>query len=400
MSSPLTASARPLDPQFTFILSFICAITIGNLYIVQPLLAEMATEFGTSPSSIGTVATLAQVGYGIGVLLVVPLGDLVERRALMLWLLSGVTASLLLAGFAPHLSVLACASLFIGFSTVVPQVILPYAASLAPDRERASVLGTIQSGLLIGILLARTVAGTIGEFTGWRSVYFVAAGMSVLIAIGIRARFPRQEVGARMSYARVLASMGTLMRRHSTLRRVSLSGAMNFAVFSSFWTVLSFLLKDSFGYGPAVVGLFGLVGVIGALAASVAGKLSDRRGTNYTQRLSLIVTLASFVLYLFAGHSIVLLVVGVLVMDAGVQANHVSCQAEVFSLDATARSRLNGLYMFSRFTGGALGSLLGAWAWSHWGWAGVCGTSIALCILAFIPIVIPVRVPVTREGGF
>lgn len=282
--------------------------------------------FATSPERAGAVVTLGQVGYGLGVLLIVPLGDLRERRALILVLFAGVTAGLLAAAAEPSLLVLVLASLAIGVFTVIPQIVMPYAASIAPDNRRASVIGTVQSGLLIGILLARTVSGTIASAAGWRAVFVVAAALGVVMAVVVWARLPRQEVSAKLSYQQVLASMLTLLAREPVIRRVGLSGAANFAVFSGFWTTLPFLLNSRYGYGPGAAGVFGLVGVVGALSARYGGRLSDARGPRYTQKLSLL-----------------------------------------------------------RFLGGAAGSAVSAFAWNHGGWPAYCISGVVLCALACVP---------------
>ena len=370
------------------LLSLIAAITVGNLYLAQPLLAELEHVFAASPAAAGAVVTLGQVGYGLGVLLIVPLGDLRERRQLMLVLFAGCTVGLVASALAPSLPLLIAASFAVGVFTVIPQIIMPYAASIAPDDRRASVIGTVQSGLLVGILLARTVSGTIASFAGWRSVFIVAAVLGLAMAALVWAKFPRQAPSAKLTYRETLVSMLSLLAREPVLRRVGLSGAANFAVFSGFWTTLPFLIHSAYGYGPGAAGVFGLVGVVGAASARYGGRLSDLRGPQFTQKLSLVVTLASFALFVFADVSLVPLVAAVIVLDAGCQANHISCQAEAFTLDPTARSRINGIYMFLRFLGGAAGSAISAFAWNHGGWHAYCVSGAVLCVLAFVPYVI------------
>jgi predicted MFS family arabinose efflux permease len=391
---------RAMDRGLLVLLSVIAAITVGNLYIAQPLLAEIGHSFRASESAAGSVVTLSQVGYGLGVLFIVPLGDLLERRRLILALLAGVTASLLLAASAPSLSFLAVASLLVGITTVVPQIAIPYAASIAPDSKRASVLGTVQGGLLLGILLTRTFSGGTASIAGWRSVFVAAAALCALLWAAVLLRFPRQRVEARLSYPRAIASMLGLLSREPALLRVSLIGALNFAVFTSFWTTLPFLLEASYGRGPAAAGMFGIVGVVGALAASFAGRLFDRKGARFAQLLSLLVTLVSFAAFSLGAHQLAWLVIGVAVMDAGVQATHIACQAEAFAIDPAARSRINGVYMFLRFAGGAVGSALGVACWSRWGWAGFCvsGAACALASLAPLAFVRP-RLPYELESG-
>lgn len=375
------------DSRLILLLSLIAAITVGNLYLAQPLLAELEHVFRAGPGAAGAVVTLGQVGYGLGVLLIVPLGDLRERRQLMLVLFAGCTVGLLVSAAAPTLLVLIAASFAVGVFTVIPQIIMPYAASIAPDDRRASVIGTVQSGLLVGILLARTVSGTIASVAGWRAVFVVAAVLGLAMAALVWAKFPRQAPTAKLSYRATLVSMLKLLWREPVLRRVGLSGAANFAVFSGFWTTLPFLISSAYGYGPGAAGVFGLVGVVGAASARYGGRLSDLRGPQYTQKLSLVVTLASFALFAFADCSLVPLVAAVIVLDAGCQANHISCQAEAFTLDANARSRINGIYMFLRFLGGAVGSAVSALAWKRGGWHAYCVSGAVLCVLAFVPYV-------------
>jgi predicted MFS family arabinose efflux permease len=369
------------------LISFICAVAVGNLYYIQPILVEVAGELHASSDQVGLLAMWAQVGYGVGVLLLVPLGDVLERRRLIVVLLCAVATALAAAGCAGSLAGLTLANMLIGVTTVTPQILIPYAASLATPAQRATVLGTIQSGLLVGILLARTFAGFVAAWLGWRAIYFVASGLSVALACLVRYALPRQAQGVQVRYGALLKSMPVLLRQQPVLRRAAWVSALNFSTFSAFWTTLAFLLDDAYHMGPAVVGLFGVVGVAGALAASAAGRLSDRHGPAYAQRVSCWVTLCAFAVFLAGPYSMVALVAGVVLMDAGVQAAHIACQAEVFSLAAQARSRLNGLYMFFRFAGGAAGSYLGAWAWRLLQWPGVCVLCMVLCAasLACVP---------------
>jgi predicted MFS family arabinose efflux permease len=368
--------------KITALISFICAVAVGNLYFAQPILVLVGDALQATPSEVGWVATLAQVGYGLGVLFLVPLGDVLERRRLIVCLLCSVAVALAAAGRATTLSGLVWANFFVGVTTVSPQVLIPYAASLTAQAQRATVLGTIQSGLLVGILLARTVAGAVAAEWGWRAIFFIAAGLSLALALLVRLTLPVQPAGQRATYVALLRSMPELFAKNPGLRRVGAISALNFASFSAFWTTLAFLLADSYHYGPGVVGLFGIVGVAGALGASAAGRMADRRGTAAAQRLACIVTCVAFAVYLASPYSLAALVLGVVLMDAGVQAAHIACQAEVFALEPAARSRLNGIYMFLRFAGGAAGSLLGAWSWSVLRWPGVCLTGGLLSLAA------------------
>jgi predicted MFS family arabinose efflux permease len=374
-----------LDRGLLGLLSLIAAVSVGNLYLAQPLLVEMGRAFAVTPTSVGAVVTLGQVGYGTGVLLLVPLGDLLDRRRLILALLGGVVLALLCCGTAPTLGALCAASLGVGLCTVIPQVVVPYAASLAPDDQRASVLGTVQGALLVGILLSRTLSGGLATWVGWRGVYFAAALVCVALAAAVAARFPRQPTGVTLSYRGALASMLALAGE-PVLLRVSLASGLNFAVFTGFWTALPFLLQARYGQGTAAAGAFGLLGAAGAILARYVGRLADRRGTHFTQLISAAATLASFGAFVLGERGLGWLMLGVVVMDAAVQGVHIACQVEAFTVAPSARSRVNGVYMFIRFAGGALGSAVGAACWGRWGWAGVCASGAACALASLVPI--------------
>ena len=373
---------RPL----LLLLSLIAAVTVGNLYLSQPLLAVVGRAFHEPSSRVGWVVTLAQIGYGVGTLLLVPLGDLMERRRLLLILLGAVTTMLALAAGAPSLSWLLVASLCIGFTTIVPQVIIPYAASLASTGQRGSVLGVVQGGLLLGILLARVVSGAIGATAGWRMVFLGASILCGLLLALVAWTLPSQPVVMPGTYLSALSSMARLTRDQPVLRSTALMSGTSFGVFTSFWTVLPFLLESEYGKGPAFAGLFGLIGAAGALAAGLAGRLIDAKGARFTQVLTLSTTLLSFPAFVLGGHSLPALVVAVVLMDAGIQATHLACQAEALALDDTARSRINGVYIFVRLAGGAAGSAAGMAAYTRWGWSGFCGCALAFALASFVPL--------------
>src|SRR3954471_860089 len=255
-----------------------CGLAVANLYYAQPLLADMGRYFGTTDRRMGLVAMLSQVGYALGLLLFVPLGDRLERRSFILTMLGAVTVALLGVAVAPSFAWLSAASLAVGVTTITPQLLVPFAAHLADPEERGRVVGTVMSGLLIGILAARTISGLVGEYLGWRAMYGVAAAVMVALALAMRALLPRsQPEDSGMSYLGLLRSIGGLLREEPVLRQSCLFGAMSFGAFSAFWTTLAFFLaRPPYEYGSDVVGLFGLIGIAGAVAASVAGRLADR----------------------------------------------------------------------------------------------------------------------------
>ncbi len=336
-------------------------------------------------NSVGIAATVTQLGYAIGLLLIVPLGDAFERRRLIVTMLLAVTVALIATALAPSISWLTLACFAIGVTTVVPQLIVPLAASLAAPRERGRVVGTVMSGLLIGVLLARTVSGFIGAQFGWRAMYWIAAGMMLLLALALRMTLPPSRPRARLSYAQSLRSLGELLRTEPSIREMSIFGGMVFGAFSAFWSTLAFFLSTPpYHYGSEVVGLFGLVGVVGALAASLAGRLSDRIDARYITGGSIATTLLAFVTFWLFGQWLWGLIIGVILLDLGTQSNQISNQARVYSLNPEARNRLNTIYMVSYFVGGSLGTALGTYGWSVARWTGVCIVGVAMLMVAII----------------
>lgn len=362
-----------------------CALVVANIYYNQPLLAAIGGAFHLTPSTASLLATATQVGYTLGMLFVVPLGDMLERKRLMLLLLLGATGCLALAARAPGFAVLVGASVLLGITSAVPQLLVPMAAHLAPPAERGRVVGRIMSGLLLGILLSRTVSGYVGAHLGWRAVFGIGAGLMLALTALLAWRLPTDRPNFAGSYGALMKSLLTLVRDWPALRRSALVGGFLFASFSVFWTTLAFYLESpAHGYGSDVAGFFGLIGAVGALAASWAGKTADRKGPDYTIRLGIGLALLSFAVMGVAGGYLLGLVAGVILLDVGVQGAHISNQTAIFALVPEARSRLNTVYMTVYFTGGSLGSVLGGLAWMHGGWWGVCALGAALAGAALV----------------
>jgi predicted MFS family arabinose efflux permease len=362
--------------------------TVANLYYNQPLLAMLAQEFRASAHDTGLIPTLTQIGYALGILLFVPLGDLVERRRLIVTMLGCTAGALALAAVAPNLIWLVGASFAIGATAIAAQVMVPFAAQLAKPQERGKVVGTVMSGLLIGILLARTVSGFVGATLGWRSMYWLASALMVGLAIVMAKVLPRSQPSLQMDYPNLMRSLAHLVSQQPVLRQVSLIGAMSFGAFSAFWSTLAFLLEQPpYHYGSDVAGLFGLVGVVGASAAPVVGKLADRRSPRLTVGLGIAASTLSFIAFWALGYKIWGLVIGVILLDLGVQTTQISNQTSIYSLPAEIHSRLNALYIMFYFVGGALGSWLGAYSWSHWRWNGVCLLSLGLLTIAVMTFI-------------
>ena len=361
-------------------------LAVANNYYAQPLLADMGHYFGVSDRRMGLVAMLSQVGYATGLLLFVPLGDRLERRSFILVMLGAVTVALLGVAAAPSFAWLAAASLAVGITTITPQLLVPFAAHLAGPTERGRVVGTVMSGLLIGILAARTVSGLVGEYAGWRAMYGLAAAVMIALALALKKLLPRsQPEHSGMSYFGLLRSIGGLLRDEPILRQSCLFGAMSFGAFSAFWSTLAFhLARPPFGYPSGVVGLFGLVGIVGALAAPLAGRSADRRSPRWGIGAGLACVLLAYVVLYGAGGTLWGLVLGVILLDLGAQSAHISNQSRIYAIRPEARSRMNTAYMVASFVGGAAGSYGGAWGWGLAGWQGVCIVGLGMTTLGLL----------------
>jgi predicted MFS family arabinose efflux permease len=362
-------------------MAFSVGAIVANIYYIQPLLSAIATAFRISVPQVGTVAMLTQLGAALGMLLFVPLGDTKERRRLIVSLIVGESACLALMAAAQSFAWLALASFGIGLAASTVHIIVPFAAHLASPSRRGAVVGAVLSGLLFGILLARIFSGLLGAWLGWRAIYWFASVLMLLLAVLIRAGLPRSEPDLKLSWLSLIRSTADLIRTQPVLREAAILSAILFSAFSAFWTTLVFFLQTPpYHYGSAVAGVFGLVGVAGALCAPFVGRMADRYGARRNVLISLLVALTSFfVLYAFGRH-MPGLIVGVILLDIGVQSGHVSNQTRIYGLLPEARSRLNMVYMICFFIAGALGSYAGSVLWQQFGWAGVCGLGCVLLI--------------------
>ncbi len=365
--------SKSLSPWIVFILAVACGITVANLYWAQPLLDSISHTFDVSTTSAGLIVTLTQLGYAAGLVLLVPLGDVFERRKLMTAVLFISAVSLIIAAVSPNILIFFAASLAIGITSVVAQILVPFSATLALDHERGKVVGQVMSGLLLGILLARTLSGFIAAYAGWRAVFWVASVMIVILSFILIFALPINKPEVELSYSQLLKSVWELFKTEPLLRRRSLYGALVFANFSVVWTSLTFLLAHPpYNYNDAVIGLFGLVGASGATSANVAGRLADKGRTNSTTGFFLISILISFILMAFGTNMLIPLIAGIVILDLGVQGTHILNQSEIYKLSAEARSRLTTAYMTSFFIGGSIGSLTSAALFGIYGWLGVC----------------------------
>ncbi len=392
MSSANPTSAPRLSRQTLWLMSAACGISVANICYNQPLLGDFAAYFHATPAQVGWVAMASQAGYGLGLLFFLPLGDIRERTRLVMTLILLCATFLAATALAPTLGLLIAGNLLIGATAMSAQVLIPFAVELSPASHRSQTVGVMMTGVLGGILVGRTVGGILvgrtvggilGEYLGWRAVFGIAAGAMVLLALALRGRLPHRQPTVQMSYGQLLASLGQVLKTQPRLWRPSLVTALSFGSFTAFWTSLSFLMSEQFHRGATETGMFGLVGLVGALAATYAGKLADKRGATFTVTVSLVLTILSFLL-MEAWVAIPAIVIGVLLMDVGVQTVQVAEQGNVLALLPEARSRLNTLYMVARFIGGALGSLAGAYAWSLGRWPAVCAITIGLNVAALV----------------
>ena len=381
-------------------LGLACAVGVSTIYYNQPLLLEMAHTYHATAGHTGFVAVATQVGYAVGLLLFVPLGDVLERRALMMRMYGAVAVGLLLVAMAPTLAWLIAGSVLIGMLASVTHIVLPIAPDLVSHEQRGRAIGIVMTGLLLGILLARTFAGWVSRIHGWRYVFVVAAVLNATFVPLLWRVMPKLPPKQALKYSDAMRSLWTLFRAQPLLRESCVLGALVFASFSCFWTTLAFLLDSHYGLGPGVAGSFGVVGAAGALAAPIAGRLADKHGSRWVISAGMALLAGSYLLLWgeerLAVHTavhIAALAVGVIVLDMGAQMIQVANQTRIFGLVPSARSRINTVYMTVYFTGAAAGSALATIAWGHWRWNGVCLLALGLIGLAGL------RHATGRRGG-
>ncbi|KUN01094.1 MFS transporter [Streptomyces yokosukanensis] len=367
------------------LLAVACGMTVANLYYAQPLLSSLRDVFHLSTAAAGSLITLTQVGYVIGMLFLVPLGDRLEKRSLVMALLTVTTAALVAAGLATNFPMLLIASLVSGATSVVAQILVPFAASLAPDHARGRIVGRVMSGLLTGILLSRTLSSLVSDLAGWRVVYLGSAFLMAALALTLRSTLPRQAPTTTIPYLRVLHSTLQLIRVHPALLRRGLYQAAMFGAFSAFWTTISYVLTGpGFHYSPIGVGVFALVGAAGAAVAPFAGQWADRKLTRPMTGAAFVLAALAFALAGLGRHHIVLLALAAVLLDMAVQATLILGQHTVYQLDPHARARLNSAFIATFFLGGALGSQLGSLTFHSGGWTAVTALGAALPVLAFL----------------
>lgn len=360
-------------------------MVVANIYYNQPLLADISKDLRVSEAQGGMLAMLTQIGYASGMLFTVPLGDMLKRKQLIMFDFFMAIAALLLAALSPTIHLLMIASFLIGAFSVIPQLLIPMAAHLSAPDQRGKTIGFVMSGLLIGILLSRTVSGYVGAHLGWRAMFLIAAALMVILWIALYFLLPEIYPTYKGSYKELMTSLLVLLQEEPKLRIAAVRGALCYACFSGFWTTLVFLLKEpGINAGSEVAGAFGLVGAFGALAASQMGRLSDKGNSHHLTAYSILLVVISFIVFKFSATSIAGLVLGVIIMDMGVQAAHISNQAVIFALRPEARNRVNTVYMVTYFVGGSIGTLLASHAWYLYKWNGVVIMGVILSVLALV----------------
>ena len=366
----------------TVVLATACGLAVANIYFAQPILNLLAASFHTSESAATLAVTVVQIGYAIGLVLLLPMGDLVENRRLTAGMLVVTAVALTVAGSASGLGVFLAASVVIGVTSVVAQILIPFAAHLAPEASRGRIVGWIGSGLLLGILLARTLSSLAAAAWGWRAIFFISAGLVLIMAVVLLRLLPSRRPDHGGDYRSLMASVVELLRTQPRLRRRTVCQALMFAAFSAFWTGIGYQLIATHGFTQAQIGLFALVGAVGVVAAPVAGRIADR-GDRFVSGIALLIGVGAMVLARFGAGSVILLGVAAVLLDVAMTAHQVLSQREIYELRPDARARINTVYMGGVFAGGALGSALAGVLHSRSAWTGIADAGIALLVASF-----------------
>lgn len=361
-------------------------LIVANLYYCQPLVILIAKEFLIPENQAATITYFTQAGYAIGMFFMVPLGDKLERKKQIQFTTLAAVVALIIAATSRNFLMLQMASFLIGAFSIVPQLILPLSASLASPEQRGKVIGTIMSGLLIGILISRTVSGFVGLWIGWRGMFWIAALLCLLIMLVIQKKFPFNKPDFKGSYFQLLNSIFSLIKEQKMLREATLINTVSFAQFGAFWTTMVLLLSDKpFNYNSATIGLFGIIGASGALAAPLVGKLGDKGNPRKVIGYGCVLLLLSFIVFYFSSESLIGIIIGIVLIDVGLQSVHISNQTRIYASLPEARNRMNTVFMSFSFLGTALGSAFGIWLWNYGKWQAF---SIGGAMLSLTAIVI------------
>lgn len=374
-----------LRPWQVLFMALCTGLIVANIYYCQPLVVLISKEFGVAESKAGTITFFTQIGYALGLLLFVPLGDMLEKRKQIIFTTSLAVAALIMAALSSSLLMLNIAAVLIGCTSIVPQLILPLAAHLSPVHKRGKIIGTVMSGLLIGILLSRSFSGFIGAWLGWRAMFWIAAVITSVLLVAMSMIFPKAEPQFSGTYGSLVKSLVTLVKREPILREASLINALTFSSFGIFWTTMVLYLSNApFHFQSDKIGLFGLAAVAGALIAPLIGGTADKGNPRVTIGYGLLIIGCAFICFYTIGTTVAGMVVGIILLDLGQQSVHVSNQARVYALQPAARNRLNTVFMTVSFIGTSLGSAIGLWAWDRAQWNGICAVGAVSVTLALI----------------
>lgn len=386
-SSQSAHNAVTMTPAMVMLFAFCCGAIVANIYYAQPIIELIAPDIGLSSTAASLIVSLTQIGYALGLFFLVPLGDLLENRRLMLVTTVVAILSLLGAAFAEQPNVFLLVSLLVGFSSVSVQMLIPLAAHLAPEESRGRVVGGIMGGLLLGILLARPIASLVADHFGWRAVFGSAAVVMIGISVVLATTMPKRLPDHRASYGQLLFSLWTILRTQPVLRQRAFYQACMFATFSLFWTAVPLELSRNHGLSQSQIAIFALIGAIGAIAAPISGRLADAGYTRIASLGALLLGALSFLPGLVhPAYSVIGLAITGVVLDFCVQTSMVLGQRTVYALDAASRSRLNALYMTSIFIGGAIGSAVASPLFDHGGWTWVLIAGTALPLIALLAL--------------
>lgn len=355
-----------------FLMAFAIGVTIASNYYAQPLLHSITHDLHIAVEHAGSIIMTAQLSYAVGLLFITPLGDMIERKRLILILMLLSTCGLIISASSQNLWMLIVGTAMTGLFSTVAQVLIPFAATLAKPEHRGKIVGILMSGMLLGILLGRTFAGAISTIADWHYVYWIATGIMLIVTFLLWLSLPRYRNHISINYLQLLLSIGALYRQEPVLKIRSLLAITSFALFSLLWTPLAFLLTDApYHYSDFIIGLFGLAGAAGALGSPIVGKLSDKGKGKTATTIGLTLLLASWLPLSLAQYSIIALILGVILLDFAVQVTHVSNMSAIYQIRPEARSRINTGYMVSYFTGGMLGSVGSTYLFSHYGWIAI-----------------------------
>jgi len=387
MLAAVPTSSRDRSGVTLAILATAAGFGAANLYYAQPLAEAIARDFHTTASGVSSALVGNQLGYAAGMLLLVPLGDVHERRKVIVITALAAAAALLGVAAAPSLMTLTAASVLVGLGASMAQMIVPFAVGLAPPDQRGRVVGNVMGGLLAGILLSRTASGTLGAVIGWRAVFVVAAVVMATLAGVLRLALPAVPPTTKLPYRALLVSLAAIARREPVLRGRCIVGGLGFASFSVFWSTIAFhVARSPIHGGSTTAGLLGVLGLTGIVVAPIAARLAMRVPPAGVNLGALVIIVASFVVFAAIPDSLVAIGVGVILLDAGTQANQLANQTVIYGLAPDERSRINAIYMVGYFLGGALGTAVAAQAWQHGGWPAVCVAGGAFAVLAMIPL--------------